>query len=89
MRGPSRRRSPPWCSDMPFMFRSGEDDFDTLKTIDAMEHAGAVVVAITSAGTATFVGALASHQRFQIWARIENDAHIERVDDAISEALGD
>ncbi len=70
-----------------FMLRSGEDDFETLKTIDVMEAEGAVIVAITPNGMAQHVGAMVPHQRFQIWARVADSAHIKRIDAAISKDL--
>lgn len=60
---------------MPFMVRNTGDDFQTLLAINAMEQAGAKVVAITTVGL--------GQARFQVWARIEDDEHIDRVDEAI------
>ena len=71
------------------MVRSAEDDFNALRMIDAMEAAGAIVVALTANGTATYDGALAPHNRFQVWARVQNDDHIDRIDEAIETALDD
>ena len=75
---------------MPFMVRKAEDDLAALLMINAMESAGARVVAITPNGAATYPGAMALHQRFQVWARVSDDDHIDRVDKAIDgEPSGD
>lgn len=65
------------------MVRSAEDDFDALRMMNAMESAGATVFALTPNGTATHDGALAPHQQFQVWAKVESDDKIAAVDVAI------
>jgi hypothetical protein len=71
---------------MPFMVRDTGDDFQTLLAVNAMEAAGAQVVAITTAGKEQSRGALVASARVQVWARITDDDHIGRVDGAIDAA---
>jgi len=72
---------------MPFIVRDTGDDFQTLLAINAMEQAGATVVAITPKRLLIADGAMAATMQFQVWARITDDEHIERVDRAISKTL--
>lgn len=62
------------------MKRNAEDDFYALLMCDAMERAGATVVAITPNGTDKYSGAIDPHVRFIVWARVRDDAHIKAVD---------
>lgn len=72
---------------MRIMVRLAEDDFEALRTANAMESAGACVFAITPNGTATYQGALAPHDRFRVWCKVTNDSVIDSVDVAISKEL--
>lgn len=71
-----------------FMKRDAEDEISALRIADAMESVGATVVAITTNGEATYPGAMASHQRFIVWARINDSEHADRVDGALEQELG-
>jgi hypothetical protein len=71
------------------MFRSAEDDYCAMITANAMESAGAGVFAITPHGTSTHDGALAPHQRFQVWAKVESDDKIAAVDAAIEREMNE
>lgn len=68
---------------MRMMVRSAEDDFAALTMMNAMESEGATVFAITPDGLGQYDGALAPHQRFKVWAKVEKDADINAVDEAI------
>lgn len=68
---------------MRIMVRHAESDFDVLKISNAMESVGAVVFAITNDGTSTYQGALAPHNRFQVWAKITSDDMCDVVDAAV------
>lgn len=72
---------------MRIMVRSAEDDFEALRTANAMESAGARVFAITPNGTATYPEALAPHDRFRVWCKVADDSVIDSVDVAISKEL--
>jgi hypothetical protein len=71
------------------MVRSAEDDFTALRTMNAMESAGAEVFALTPYGTAIHLGALQAHQRFQVWAKVASDAVIDAIDAAIDKEFSD
>jgi len=65
--------------------RNAEDDVEALRVANTMEDYGALVIAITPDGEATYPGAMAPHCRLVVWARIEDDAQqIARLDRAIA-----
>lgn len=69
------------------MVRSARNDFEALLTGEAMESVGAVVISISYDGEHKLVGALESSSRFVVWARVADNAMIDKVDLAIEKAL--
>lgn len=52
-----------------------------------MESKGATVFAFTPNGEGVYLGASLPHQRFHVWAKVDNDNKIGSVNDAIDGAL--
>jgi hypothetical protein len=69
------------------MLRKAEDEFMALQTINAMEKAGAKVLTLTLDGYAQYEGALIPHAKYTVWAQVENDAHIDKIDEAIAQEI--
>lgn len=68
------------------MARHAEDDMDAIQISNGMLSAGARVVSVVGNGTATHFGAMAPHMRFLVFAEVQDHAHVQRVDYAITHA---
>lgn len=76
------------------MLRHAEDDFSALLIASGMTAAGAEVFSITNNGPAQPNAMFAPHvtdhirpQKFIVWARVLDAAHMDECDKAISERL--
>lgn len=72
---------------MRIMVRHANSDFDAMITANGMEEAGASVFSITHDGMYRPFGAMAPSSRFVVWAKVNSDADIDAVDDAIRREL--
>ena len=80
------------------MLRHAEDDFDALLTASGMTQAGGEVFSITSNGPARPKGGFGfapqmedyhRPQKFIVWARVRDNAHIDDCDKAIGKCRYD
>lgn len=78
------------------MLRHASDDFTALLTANGMAKAGAEVFSITNNGPAQPNSMAAPHvtdhirpQKFIVWARVRDDAHIAECDEAIEKCLNE
>lgn len=79
------------------MLRHAEDDFSALLVARGMAKAGAEVFSITNNGPAwpqgmglvVAVEDYIRRQKFIVWARVRDEAHITECDEAISKCLNE
>lgn len=73
---------------MSIMVRTARDSFVALQTADAMEAAGAPVVALTTYKSRESITSFPGTLSYMVWARVRDDAHIRLVDIAIEKEMG-
>ncbi len=69
------------------MVRSARDQFEALKTAEAMEAAGGAVISVTYDGEHKQHGAMIPCSKFCVFARIPDEIDINLVDQYIDHAL--
>ena len=69
---------------MQIMIRHADDDFVALTTANGMIKAGADVFSVTDAGGVPFAKNIG---RFIVWAKVNDEAHIAKVDESIAKEL--